>query len=86
MLEKDTVILLVDTDGILNLPDLTVEGWKVGIEVIDRSFAVTPKSEAIRQVASAIFAQIKGMLALVRKLWIPTELSSYHGQLIFPHY
>jgi hypothetical protein len=86
MLEKNAIILLMDADSILDLPNLTGDGWKVGIEVIDRSFAVAAKSEAVGQVASAIFTQIEGMLALVRKFRVSTEFPSSHGQFIFPYY
>lgn len=43
MLEQDAIIFLMNTDGILDLTDLTALGRKTGVQIVDSTFAITPK-------------------------------------------
>lgn len=70
VLEKDAIVLLVDADGVLDLPDATGLGGHEGIEVVDGSLAVTAKSETVGQVTSTVLSEIEGVLALVRVLGV----------------
>lgn len=70
VLEENTVVLLVNADGVLDGADRTIAGSKVGIEVVNDTLAVAAESQRVGKVTSTVFTEIKGVLALVRVLGV----------------
>lgn len=70
MLEEDTIIFFMNTDGILDLTHATRLGREVSIQVVDRALAITAQSEAVGQIPGAVFPKVKSVLALMRMLWV----------------
>lgn len=73
MLEEDAVVLLVDTDGVLDCPHSASLSWEMRINIVDRALAITPQGEAVRHVATAILAEIESMLSVMGALWLSTS-------------
>ncbi len=65
VLPQDAVILLVDTDGVFDDDDLAIHRIQFGIEIGDVAQAVAAQLQRIRQLADAILADIKDVLAIV---------------------
>jgi hypothetical protein len=72
VLVKNAGILLVYADGVLDGADTAVASRELGIEVVDGALAVAAQGQTVGHVASAIFAEIEGVLALVRVLRVST--------------
>lgn len=70
MLEEDTSILLVDTNGILQDGARASSVNKGSIHVVDGALAVTSQRQTVGHVATTVLTQVEGMLALVRMLRI----------------
>ena len=66
MLEENTVILLVNTDSVLDSSDRTVASGEFGVEVVDHTLAVAAQSERVGHVSCAVFTKIKSVLSLMR--------------------
>ncbi|KAI6749942.1 hypothetical protein HG531_007207 [Fusarium graminearum] len=69
VLEKNSIVLLVDANGVLDCTDGTVTRRKLGVEIVDYTLAVAAQGERVGHVSSAVLAKIKSVLALVRMLW-----------------
>jgi hypothetical protein len=65
VLEENTSILLVDTDGILDGGTRTRPIHKGRIHIMDRSFAVTTQFETVGHVSGTIFTKVKGVLSMM---------------------
>jgi hypothetical protein len=72
VLVKNTGVLFVYADGVLDGADATVAGRELGIEIMDGSFAIAAEGQAVSHVASTILSEIEGVLALVRVLRVST--------------
>ncbi|KAI6767610.1 hypothetical protein HG530_005619 [Fusarium avenaceum] len=68
VLEENAVVFLVDTDGVLDSANGAIALSKVGVEVVDDSFAVATKSQGVGHVSCTVFSKIKSMLALMGML------------------
>lgn len=81
MFEKNPVIFLVDANSILDVPDGSVLGREFSVKIADVALAITPKLEAVGHIAGAVFAQIKGVLPLVRVVGVATVTLLAQGLL-----
>jgi hypothetical protein len=73
MLEKNAIVFFVDTDSVLDSTDGAIALSKVGVEVVDDSFAVATESQRVGHISCTVFAKIKSVLALMgmlrRAIW-----------------
>jgi len=65
VLKEDSIVFLVDTDGVLDLPDASCPRREVCIQIVNAAFTVTTQRETVGHIASSIFAQVEGMLPLM---------------------
>lgn len=72
MLEQDAGVLLVDADGVFNLPNAADARGELGVEVVNGALAVAAEGKAVGQVACAVLAQVESVLAVVRVLGVST--------------
>lgn len=74
VLEEDAVVLFVDANGVLDVANRPIPRREIGIEVVDSTLAVAAETKAVGHVASAVFTEIEGVLALVRMFRVATKL------------
>ncbi len=72
MLEEEAVVLLVDANSVLDVPDGPVLGGELGVEVADIPLAVTPEFETVGHIPGAVLAEVKSVLPLVRVVRVAT--------------
>lgn len=72
VLEKKTVVLLVDANSVLDMSDGPILGGELGVEVADKPLAVTSEFETVGHVPRAILAEVKSVLPLVRVVRVTT--------------
>jgi hypothetical protein len=70
VLEQDTCILFMDTDGVFDGLRIACSVDKVRVQVVDSTLAIAAKSQTVGHVSSAVLSEIKCMLALMGMLRI----------------
>lgn len=70
VLEEDTGVFLVDTDGVLDDRAGTRTVDKGSIHVVDGALAVAAEGKTVGHVATAVLSQVESVLALMRVLRI----------------
>lgn len=68
MLVKQAIVLLVNADGVFDNCRLARSGRHDSIHVMDDALAVTSKLQRVGHQTSAVLANIKGMLPVVRRV------------------
>lgn len=68
VLVQQTIVLLVDANGILDDGGKTVGCREHSIQILDDALAVTTEFETVCHQTSAVLSDIKGVLLLVRRL------------------
>lgn len=68
VLVQKTVVLLVDTDGVLDHGSLTVGGRHNTIHVVDGTLAITTQLEGVGHETSTVLTNIEGVLLVVGAL------------------
>ncbi|KAH3670887.1 hypothetical protein OGAPHI_000598 [Ogataea philodendri] len=69
VLEQQSVVLLVDTNSVLDGDWVSCSVGKVSVQVVDHTFTVAAKSQWVGHVTGTIFTDIQSVLSLVREVW-----------------
>ena len=73
MLPRETSVLLVDADGVLDRPGFAVDLVEVSVEILNDAETVAAEPKRVRELAHAVFADVEDVLAEVpalgRAIW-----------------
>jgi hypothetical protein len=75
VLEKNTVVLLVDTYRVLDRPNIPSTRGEIGMEIMNCPLAITAKRQAISHITAAILSEVEGVFSLVWHIRVTTEIT-----------
>ena len=85
VLEKQTIVLLVDTHSVGNSERLSFGVGKVRIKVVHDSRAITSEGKRIGHETGSVLSQIKGVLSLVRVLGVSVGNNHFNERETMEH-